>query len=141
MPISPHLSAPRLRYHSDAYEFVFEALRYTQEMLERCPEAIDFEGEFDDESAHITGQELLAGIRVYAQEQFGLMARIVFSTWGITRTEDFGRMVFELVDEGRMRKTDRDDIGDFHEVYDFTEAFDRDYEPQIKLPSMKRKSR
>ncbi|MCA9078536.1 MAG: hypothetical protein KDA93_26150 [Planctomycetaceae bacterium] len=141
MPISTHLSPPRLRYHADAYEFVFDALRYTQEMLKRCPEETDLEDGFDDESAHISGQELLAGIRVYALEQFGLMARIVFSTWGITRTEDFGRMVFELVEEGRMRKTDRDDISDFHEIYDFAEAFDRDYEPNTILPSLKRTPR
>ncbi len=139
MPISTHLSAPRLRYHVDAYEFVFDALRHTQESLKRMPEEID--SDFDDESAHISGRELLAGIRAYAQDQFGLMARTVFSSWGITSTEDFGRMVFELVDEGRMRKTDRDEISDFYEVFDFSEAFDRDYKPAIELPAIKRSAR
>ncbi len=135
MPISTHLSAPRLRYHTDAYEFVFDALRYTQEMLQRCPD--ETESDVEEESAHISGQELLNGIREYALDQFGLMARIVFSSWGITCTEDFGRMVFELIDEGRMRKTDRDDISDFYEVYEFAEAFDRAYQPETKLAAFK----
>lgn len=136
MPIFTHFSAPRLRYHTDAYEFVFDALRYTQELLHRSPDGLD--GDIDEESAHISGRELLDGIRKYALDQFGLMTRTVFSTWGITCTEDFGRMVFELVDEGRMRKTDRDDISDFYEVYDFADVFDRDYEPSTVIPASKK---
>ena len=62
----------------------------------------------DDESAHITGQELVEGIRDLALQQFGLLTRTVFERWGLRTTEDFGRIVFELIEDGRMRKTDRD---------------------------------
>jgi len=136
MPISTDLSAPRLRYHADAYVFMFDALRHTQERLARLPEGEEFDN--DDESAHISGPELLIGIRELALDQFGLMARPVFASWGVTCTEDFGRMVFELVEEGRMRKTDRDQVSDFCDVFDFEEAFERCYEPETELPPLKR---
>lgn len=127
MPISSGLTAPRLRYHTDAYDFVFDALRHAQDSLQRFPAGLDADA--SDEESHISGGELLIGIRELALEQFGLMARRVFATWGITCTEDFGRIVFELVDEGRMRKTDRDQLSDFYEVFDFEEALDHDYQP------------
>jgi uncharacterized repeat protein (TIGR04138 family) len=129
MPLSSSLSAPRLRYHSDAYEFVFAALRYAQQSLSR----VSADGPLDSEDAHITGPELLMGIRDLALEQFGLMARTVFASWGVTCTEDFGRIVFELVDVGRMRKTDRDQLSDFFEVFGFEEALDIAYRPNIDV--------
>lgn len=131
MPLSSSLTAPRLRYHSDAYDFVFDALRYTQKAARRLSPAHETDGDADE--SHVTGQELLSGIRELALEQFGLMARTVFASWGITSTEDFGRIVFELVDEGRMRKTDRDQLSDFYEVFDFEQALVRAYRPRTEI--------
>ena len=129
MPISSSLSAPRLRYHSDAYEFVFEALRYAQDSLSR----VSAQGALDGEDAHVSGPELLMGIRDLALEQFGLMTRAVFASWSVTCTEDFGRIVFELVEVGRMRKTDRDQLSDFYEVFDFEDALDIAYRPNTDV--------
>ncbi|RPI91127.1 MAG: hypothetical protein EHM42_00280 [Planctomycetaceae bacterium] len=113
---------PRLLYHDNAYPFLFAALNRTQRALGRSaahgPE---------DERAHISGVELLEGIREFAHEQFGLMAKSVFHCWGINSTEDFGRMVFELIERGDMRKTENDQLADFVEVFDFDETFDRNY--------------
>jgi len=81
-----------------------------------------------DESQHVTGQELLEGIRRYALEQYGLMTVMIFDHWGISNTEDWGRMVFELIDRGEMYKTEHDQLSDFAEVYSFERAFDVDYE-------------
>ncbi|MBT4864614.1 MAG: hypothetical protein HON53_05745 [Planctomycetaceae bacterium] len=112
-----------LRYHKNAYQFVFQALQYTQERLDR-KRSMSEEGE---DEAHISGQELLSGVRDLALEQFGMLAGTVFKRWGIRATEDFGRIVFELVERGEMRKTDRDQLSDFYDVFDFEEAFDHDY--------------
>ena len=112
-----------LRYHKNAYQFVFQALQYTQERLDRKRSM----SEEDEDEAHISGQELLSGVRDLALEQFGMLARTVFKRWGIRATEDFGRIVFELVERGEMRKTDRDQLSDFCDVFDFEEAFDHDY--------------
>jgi len=135
-------SAPQLRtrYHADAADFIFEALQHTQEMLGRIAAADARKGEdtaFDADQVHITGPELLEGIRDLALQRYGLMARVVFSSWGITTTEDFGRVVFDLVEQGKMRKTDQDRLSDFYAVYDFDRALDRDYRCSTKLPNVK----
>jgi uncharacterized repeat protein (TIGR04138 family) len=112
----------RLRYHQNGYMFMSEALHRTQQRLGRS----QVHGP-DDERAHISGQELLKGIRELALERFGLMARTVFHCWGIHSTSDFGRMVFELIERGEMRKTDADQPADFFDVYDFSDALERQY--------------
>jgi uncharacterized repeat protein (TIGR04138 family) len=132
-------SVPRLRYHANAYRFVFAALRCMQERLERSLPGDD-DPEAEEEDAHITGQELLEGVRQLARDQFGLMAITVLRRWGVTSTEDIGRMVFELVERGEMRKTDRDSLDDFVGVYDFRDAFDRDYQVDTRAAFGRRKS-
>ena len=57
----------------------------------------------------------------------GLLARTVFRMWGINRTDDFGELVFNLVEAGLMSKTDEDSRKDFHAVYDLDEALVRGY--------------
>jgi uncharacterized repeat protein (TIGR04138 family) len=106
------------RYHPHSYQFVYQALRFTQQVLDR---------EAESEDAHISPGELLQGIRGLALEQFGLMTRCVFRHWGVRSTDDFGRIVFELIERGEMSKTDRDQLSDFFGVYDFEDAFDRSY--------------
>jgi len=120
MSTTGKIAPPRLRYHVNAYRFLFAALRRAQEDLGRT----QAHGP-DDEHAHISGGELLEGIRVYGLEQFGLLAPTVFRCWGVHTTDDFGRMVFELIERGEMRKTEHDHLSDFADVYDFNEAFER----------------
>jgi uncharacterized repeat protein (TIGR04138 family) len=113
---------PRLQYHANAYDFVLAALRHTQKKLGRAGSRSQ-----NEEQSHISGQELVEGIRHFACEHFGLMTLTVFNQWGIHTTEDFGRIVFELVDCGEMRKTERDQLQDFYDLYDFAEVFDHGY--------------
>lgn len=122
MSITQKVAIPELRFHQNAYRFLFAALRRTQQGLGRS----QAHGP-DDHRAHISGGELLNGIREFALEQFGLMSLTVFHCWGIRTTEDFGRMVFELIERGEMRKTDSDQLSDFYDVFDFADAFDRQY--------------
>ena len=112
----------RFKYHRSAEPFLFEALRRAQARLGRA--AGD---DASDERAHISGPELLESVREYALERFGYMARTVFHCWSIHSTEDFGRVVFDLIDRGLMSKTEQDQLSDFCDVYDFEEALDRRY--------------
>ena len=114
-----------LKYHTEAYRFVDSALRFTQKNLGRSPEPTT--DEFDEESAHISGPELLDGIRQLALKEFGLLTIPVFRHWGVRSTDDFGRIVFDFIERGAMRKTERDQLTDFFAVYDFDEVFDADY--------------
>ena len=115
-------AARRPKHPRNAYRFVFEALHKTQEDLKKPQQTPD-----NEEDVHISGQELLEGIRKLAIKQFGLMTRTVFEQWGIRSTDDFGYLVFELIERGDMRKTDRDSLSDFFGVYSFEAVFDREY--------------
>ncbi len=112
------------RYHPAAYEFVDLALRYSQKKFDKSDVQ---RREPPEEDVHISGKQLLEGIRELALHEFGLMTIPVFRHWGVNTTEDFGRIVWDQIEHGRMRKTDHDLLSDFSGVYDFEAVFDRDY--------------
>lgn len=115
------------RYKLEAYQFVRDALAYAQDELGMGrPQAIR-EDEEPPADAHLTGQQLSEAIRSLALEQFGLMARVVLDSWGIHSTADFGDIVYNLIDIGLMKKSATDRREDFNDVYDFEEAFDRQF--------------
>jgi len=91
------------RYPREAYLFVREALDHTQRIL-----AKDKQGAI----RHISGQELLSGIREYASTQFGPMAMTVLQEWGIHSCQDFGELVFNMVETGGCPVLSMDDITD-----------------------------
>jgi uncharacterized repeat protein (TIGR04138 family) len=116
------------RYAYEAYEFVFAALSHTQQLLGRVPQ----EGsESIGPQHHVKGPELLEGIRDLALREFGLMARTVFRMWGIQRTDDFGEIVFNLVESNLMSKTDEDSRTDFHNIYDLDQALVQGFRIQL----------
>ncbi len=108
------------RYTREAYEFVREALDFTQKAISKANKG---------KLRHITGQELLAGSRAYALQQYGPMALMVLNEWGIRRGEDIGDIVFNLIDAGLFSKTDADSRADFEGGLDFEEAFRKPFLP------------
>jgi uncharacterized repeat protein (TIGR04138 family) len=117
------------RYAYEAYEFVFDALKHTQKKLGRLQRE-EASGQPGPQH-HVNGRELLDGVRELALREFGLMARTVFRIWGIEKTDDFGEIVFNLVEAKLMSKTDRDTRTDFHAAYDLDQALVEEY--QIRL--------
>src|SRR3954447_24083119 len=117
------------RYAYEAYEFVFAALAHTQKLLGRAPQQPPEEPLEEEEVVehHVSGPELLNGIRDLALREFGLMARTVFRMWGINRTGDFGEIVFNLIEANLMSKTDEDCRADFVGVYDLDQALVHGY--------------
>ena len=111
------LIEPRFQEH--AYLFVLAALEHCQSRL--------------GERRHISGRELAESCRELALQRYGVVARLVLEHWGLTRTRDFGDIVFALVDLGLLIKQPNDAREDFDEVYDFGAAFERDY-PWRRVP-------
>jgi uncharacterized repeat protein (TIGR04138 family) len=110
-------------YTREAYTFVREALDFTQKLVGK---------ESRGQIRHVSGQELLNGIRQFALQQFGPMAMTVFEEWGINNCRDFGEIVFNMVEIGLLAKTDKDTRDDFKNGYDFTDAFRKPFWPQNK---------
>jgi uncharacterized repeat protein (TIGR04138 family) len=101
------------RYRAHAYSFVMAAVEYTISLL--------------PEPRHVSAEELLEGLRRYAIEEFGPMAKQVFNHWGVVSTEDFGNIVYNLIDQGLLSRTEEDRLEDFSGVYDFEKVFEEDY--------------
>ena len=123
--------------------------RYTREAYGYLKEALDFSMDKERKrkgqvvsktQRHVTGQELLEGVREYALDQFGPMAYTVLTSWGLERCEDFGEMVFNLIEYGVFSKNEDDSKEDFAAIYDFEEAFLKPFQPdrrRLKRPRYK----
>jgi len=111
-------------YPPEAYEFIQKGLSFTVGRIHGELKEADPDAKASDASRHVSGQQLCEGLRDFALNQWGLLARTVLRRWNITSTLDFGRIVFALVDAGHMQKTDDDTLEDFKAVYEFRSAFD-----------------
>ena len=112
------------RFTREAYAFVREALDFTQKTTGK-----DAKGTL----RHVSGQELLGGIRQFGLQQFGPMTVTVFEEWGVKSCRDFGEIVFNMVETGLLATTDKDSREDFQNGYDFTDAFRKPFWPESKL--------
>ena len=78
-------------YNIEAYLFIREGLDYTADKLNK--------------PRHVSGIELLEGIREYALQEFGPLSKRVLMEWGINSCTDIGNVVFNLVYIGLSGKT------------------------------------
>jgi len=109
------------RYQRDGYIFLRDALDFTTKQQKKVKGV---------SVRHVSGPELLDGVRQYALKEFGPMVMTVFDSWGIRCSEDIGHMVFNLIGAGVFAKTEQDSIQDFKNVYDFEEAFVKPFAPE-----------
>ncbi len=117
------------RYAPEAYRFVREALDTAIRLYEKPRSGRE---------RHVTGHELLEGIRRHALSEYGPMAFRVLTTWGLHRTDDFGEIVFNLVARGVLGRTDKDRREDFSGGYDFFHAFKTPFQPANGAASCRR---
>lgn len=104
-----------------------EAFYFLREGLARASEKAA--GESDGARRHVSGRELCEALRDHALAEFGPLALLVLTQWGIYETADFGRMVYALIAEGVFGKNAGDKQSDFDNVYDFEEVFAKPWEP------------
>lgn len=105
-------------YAHELVAFIRGGLDHTVKMVHGSAEA----------ARHVSGQELCLGFRDYAIKRYGMMAKTVLNRWGVRRTEDFGRVIFTLIEAGAVRPSQDDRYEDFQNVYDFDEAFENAFD-------------
>jgi uncharacterized repeat protein (TIGR04138 family) len=109
-------------YPIGAFLFVQRGLEYT---VKQVHGPIDGDAEEPEPGTrHVSGQQLCEGMRSFAIEEYGSLARTVLKRWRIRSCQDFGKIVFAMVEAGYMHKTDDDSLEDFTGIYDFETAFD-----------------
>ena len=101
------------RFDERAYLFVLGSLEYCQQRL--------------PERRHISGKELALSRKELALERFGVMAGLVLEHWGVRSSSDIGDIVFTLVELDLLMSQASDTRDEFADVFDFDQAFDRDY--------------
>lgn len=109
------------RYDRDAYRFVREALFFTAKRLEKPSSG---------PGRHVTAAELLDGIRLYALQEMGPVAKLVLNTWGIRSTADFGEIVYNLIARRQLGQSESDRREDFSDGFDFERAFVKPFLPR-----------
>lgn len=114
------------RYPAVAYDFVRAGVSFTGERLRG-------EGE-TSERFHISGQQLLDGLRDLALNEFGPLAYDVLAEWNVTETADFGNLVFNLVSSSLLGASDEDSPEDFAEGYTFADAFLKPFVEAGEMP-------
>lgn len=120
------------RYDRPAFFFVRQGLDYTvHNMTNRA----------DRVHNHVSCKELLDGLRKFALEQYGPMSYEVLTSWGIKKCEDFGEIVFLLIDAGILGKREEDKRSDFEDGFNFKEAFEKPFQPKKKVVKKKRVAR
>lgn len=118
-----------------AFEFVQRGLAYTVTHVHPNYQSLD------QDSRHVSGQQLAIGLKTYAIKCYGYLAQAVLAHWGVHTTRDFGRIVYAMIDLGIMHKTPADSLDDFNDVFDFTDVFSPPPRPEIpsqvvfRLPS------
>ena len=111
-------------YSPACFGFIRDGLAHTVEMVHGNPaDQTMLELGLVEDSRHVCGRELCIGLRDYAIERYGMLAKSVLNKWGIHYTRDFGKIIFAMVDAGLMRTTDEDTIDDFDSIFEFDDVF------------------
>ncbi len=111
-------------YSPEAFRFLFEALEHAL--------VVSGKEQAKGTERHITGQQLLEGMRQYARQIFGPLGAQIWRAWGVRTGMDWGRIVFLLVEAGMLNRQDSDSPSDFADGFDFDEYFVRGYRPTVK---------
>ena len=111
------------RFDKKAYDFVRQGLDHTVKELRKK------ETSKTERSRHVSGPELLHGIRGFALDQYGPLAKTVLNAWGLKRCRDFGDIVFNLIEYDVFAKTEKDRPEDFSDIYSFEDAFVKPFQP------------
>ncbi len=107
-------------YAPAAFAFVQDGLGYTSELFT----SRDFDTyELEEFDRHVTGQQLCMGLRDFAIDRYGMLAPVVLKSWGVHRTEDFGAIVFRMVELELLRTSPQDSEEDFRAIFQFDEVF------------------
>lgn len=116
----PQVRTRAAAFPEEAFEFVRDGLRHTVMSLHGPVKSPATELH---EKRHVSGQQLCLGLRELAQQRWGMLAGTVLRKWRVTRTDDFGTIVYAMIDRAELKASEGDSIDDFRGVFDFDEAF------------------
>jgi len=114
------------RFDREAYVFLRHA-------LDHCHKTMLKAGKKSAGENHVSVAQLLDGIRSYALQEYGPMAMTVLNSWGVMKCEDFGDIVFKMVEHRLLSTTEQDTREEFRKGYEFHDAFVVPFKPGKKI--------
>lgn len=103
------------KFKAEAYHFVRAGLQHSCATRKPADQTA--------EPFHVSAHELLEDLASRAREQFGVRARATLASWGVTCCDDFGTILYDLLQVGLFSASDRDKRTDFYPGYDFATKF------------------
>jgi uncharacterized repeat protein (TIGR04138 family) len=100
------------RYHPRAYVLLLEAVLSAMRRF----------------NPNVSSNEIMMEFKEFTLDYFGPMSYSVLKRWGVTSTADLGQMMHNIVDSGRLAKSEDDNFDDFNSGYDFESTFLGPYE-------------
>ena len=114
-----------IEFEGDSFEdIVAKDPRYNARAYALLMDVIHFLGEG---GKHMSSADIMEEFKERALDQYGPLTYTVLTEWGLTRTEDLGEMMFNLVEGRRVRKDETDTPESFSGGYDFKEVFKGPY--------------
>ena len=102
------------RYSPQAFKFVYAGLGHTVKKKANEPN-------------HVSGETLCKELQKLAIERWGRLAMLVLNTWGVKTTQDFGEIVYLMIENKWMSAQPKDSIEDFNDIYNFETAFKKQF--------------
>jgi uncharacterized repeat protein (TIGR04138 family) len=95
------------RFPREAYDFIFQSLKYAMIMDASPPPS---------RSRHVTARQLVEACESFANETYGASAKSQLKSWGIETSSNVGDLVFLLVENGLFGKREDDQRSDFNHL-------------------------
>ena len=114
------------RFDREAYVFLRQGLTFCQKSALKSPRHAT---PLRPPESHVSVADLLDGLRGYALEEYGPMAKTVLNAWGVENCEHFGEIVFNMVECRLLSITEKDTREEFQKGYDFDTAFCEPFKP------------
>lgn len=116
------------RYPVEAYLFVSQAVNLISKAIMAKRKTA--------RNRHISGLQLLNGMKQLLLGKYGCMAIDVLTAWNIFTTDDFGNIVFNLAEVQLLGTSDNDTREDFHNRFSFHDAFCIPFTPGKRIKAM-----
>ena len=107
-------------YPPEAYEFIRQSVSYAQRKKSQ-----------HEESNQVSTAELVLEIKNYALKEYGPMAFYLLKKWSIDSTDDFGNIIYNLIEYKIFGEGDHDQRQDFNNAYNFHDVFMKPYKAKL----------
>jgi len=105
-------------YHKDAFYYVAKAIESAHEAIRKD----------EQRRRHISGGELVKEMVKLVKHDFGYLGATVLTEWGIVATDDIGKIVFLMVENGVLSAQESDSIDDFKDLFDLKTVLEHEYD-------------